>query len=202
MNTNTLSEIDVEMIFKLIKWAEQDEKFLNEFATWGKWNQGLWGAADENFLRNMFGDPEDPEAMKVVRNGECQTAFCMAGQAAVQTGHRLIFNDTTDIHNAESSSYIAAVSAAECVPQEPVGRDEKGRVIYRDVEGESPRYISDVAREALGLEYEEADRFFNGDNGITDLKEYANWFCNRRNLPLLFPDADIYDDGESDDISF
>lgn len=201
MNTSTPPELDVEMIFKLIKWAEQDEKFLDEYVTWGKWDQSLWGAADKRFLERMFGDPEDPEAMKAVRNGECRTAFCMAGQAAVQTGHRLIFNDETDLRDT-SYQWMPAVSAAECVPQEPVGRDEKGRVIYRDIEGESPRYISDVAREALGLEYEEADRFFNGDNGVTDLKEYANWFCNRRNLPLLFPDADIYDDGESDDISF
>lgn len=197
--TDTLPELDVEMIFKLIKWAEQDEKFLADFADWGRWNQGVWGglardqAADILGLEVPFFRLTDQQ-MQELRNGHCQTAYCMAGQTVAQHGYRLIYDGGAETL-LDGTTETVVVTGSSCIKQEQVGtRTVAGREIptYRDVPGARPERISYLAAKLLGLTDDEADMFFSGSNGLDTLRKYANYFCHERNLPLLFPEHAVW----------
>lgn len=172
----SLPELDTLLIFQLIKWAEADEEWskvgqqVEEFAGWGHWVQGSWaGVSDQNGVLTQ----EDRVAQ---RNGECGTSFCMAGQAAWQSGYRMLFDNPT------------RAQASACVQQEITdGVDAKGYQIWRDVPGAPARSIQEVAQERLGLTEDESNVFFEGDNTVRMLKGFANTMCAARALPLLFP---------------
>lgn len=194
--TNTLPELDVEMIFKLIKWAEQDETFLANLSEWGFWNQGVWGAVAQHDAETVLGDAVSahdigPDEEQQLRNGACQTAYCMAGQAVVQNGYRLVYQGADEVNLGDA--WRAALTASECIRQEQAGVSRTGRPLWRDAPGAVPMPISDTAQRLLGLTSDERYRFFDGDNELGQLKEYANGMCHRRGLPLLFPDDAIYD---------
>jgi hypothetical protein len=188
----TTEELNAPLLFQLIQWAERDERD-GEFQGWGHWDQSAWGWV-----------PTDP---KEVRNGACQSAYCMAGQAAHQAGWRLLYDGGDEIIRSVLSDDSkvwqgSAISASECVPQRNTGvKDSKGFDIWEDIPGGEAQPISVVGREALGLESDEAEMFFDGDNTLDTLKEMANLFCQDRGLPLLYPNEPIYVAPDPDDDS-
>lgn len=205
--TTTLPELDVEMIFKLIKWAEQDEKFLQQFRGWGTWNQGIWGGVPQRQAEQILGvDDLDyrtltAEEQQEIRNGACETAYCMAGQTVAQHNYRLIYDGGEEVRwHGES---MEALTATSCIKQEQVGTRTlpNGREVpvMRDMPGAGPEPISYTARTLLGLTDFEQDRFFSGSNGLEDLRELANGMCHRRGLPLLFPNEPVYNFGAGND---
>lgn len=198
-NAVALPELNTEMIFNLVTWAEHDKNVeegverydLSRWAGWGHWNQGSW--ADRDLNRTLDGDGIDELEMKAavdslrttygdwlgVKPNVCGTAFCMAGQAVVQNdGYRLLYD-------------TGGFQADNCVAIEPTGEvDRKGRAVMRDVPNVQPRAIWRVAQEQLGLTYDEQSHMFGGDNTIEYLKGLVNWFAEERHLPPIFPGHD------------
>lgn len=181
--------LNVEAITTLIDWAESDEeRRAQRYSSWGNWRQGLWGlasTASEN-VRNLLRNDSEAAAEEIAdmgRNGVCGTAYCMAGQAVVQAGYALDYQDNVDTWDGN----MLGISAENCVWQEPTDQINRwGRPVMQDVG--DPREISDVAQEILGFTEEEASAFFSGSNSIRVLKEYANSFCESRDLDLPYPE--------------
>ena len=184
-----LPELNVPLLYDLLKWAEGDEELAAKFRHWGAWDQGVWARIDLNEMRDMDLDARDPEAIEVTRrNGVCQTAYCMAGQAVAQSDYRLIMDDG---------------SATDCIKERPTDqKNARGFTIWEDVPNAPQREIWSVAQEILGLTYVEQSQFFQGDNQLGRLRELANLFTDVRGLPLLFPDdriANLYRDEDDED---
>lgn len=195
--TSTITELNTTLIFDLIRWAETDEAIE---ALRGQWYQGAWNRVDLNDLdastrRALMEAINRPEHVKPdTEGGLCQTAYCMAGGAAVMADYRFVYELGEDDHVPN------VVTAERCIKEEPTDqRDPSGRVIWRDVPGESPRDIGAVGQEVLGLTDSEADIFFAAENGLDELKAMVNLFCNDRRLPLMFPDHPIFDPDDLDD---
>lgn len=202
----TAKPLNISMLMDLIHWAEVSERFRIEremtaptdiveegapvelpglTSRWGVWDQNSW--AQLFTRREVRGDT----AARKARNGVCGSAYCMAGQTVNQSGYRLILDS-----DYKSTDF----SASQCIAERPTGRyDNKGGMIYEDVPGAPILSISEAARDILGLNEREADRFFEGDNNIEILKEMVNAFCVRRELPLAYPAADVYDTDRLDD---
>lgn len=172
-----LPELNTDMIYDLIKWAEADQKGENDslFKTWGKWDQGLWANGPKKSKK--------VGAQEIKETNLCGTAFCMAGQAVAQSDYRMI------LESGEGDSW----GATYCVRVEPTGKvTGKGVPLYRDVPGARAERISQVARKVLGLASDEVDFFFEGTNSLYTLKAVANGMCARRGLDVMFPDVDTY----------
>lgn len=86
-----------------------------------------------------------------VRRGpdwDCGTACCLAGTVAVNMlKYKPLWDDRNDRHTATVLS--------------PQGLERK---------------VSDVARSALGLEWDMADSLFDANNNLRDLWEYGHYF--------------------------
>lgn len=159
-----LPKLNLDLLVQIIDWAEQSEQGYVK-PGWGTWYQDEWGMANS----------ADPVTL---RNDLCQTAYCVAGQAAHQGGYRLII--------IEDLMTRPMYSATSCVLTEPTGKlDSKGREIYADVG--RPRSIPAVGAEVLGLCDCEED-LFEGDNDLEDLKAMTNGLAASRGLPLPYPD--------------
>lgn len=145
-----------ELLLNLIKWAEQEETFLATHPEFqGKWNQEVWG-----------------------KKTSCGTAYCIAGQAAVQTGHRLIHPNSSD------------GSAYSCVPQY-IAEQADGKTKWEDLPGVRPRDIATVAAEALGIDCLEADSLFEASNTIGNLKFLVNRMFRDRYLPAPYAESEV-----------
>lgn len=184
-----LPELNVGLLFDLVKWAEGDEALAQRYRNWGTWKQGLWAEIDWNELAVHGIDPEDGGEVEIARrNGVCGSAYCMAGQAVAQSDYRIIMEDG---------------GASNCIKEEWTGEvNEKGWQVWQDVPGARREAISDVAATVLGLTYVEQSQFFNGDNELPRLRELANLFTDARRMPLLFPDepiASLYVEDADDD---
>lgn len=198
--------LNLPAIRLLIAWAEEDIATLGDYRLWGTWDQGHWGHADL---------PLDPPTLAVVRldaydevqeraeafdvmdkavlNGACQTAYCMAGQAVVQAGHKMLYDSVTA---DTGTTRRLSVTADTCVRVEPTGRfDDKGYPMVREVG--APRSISETAAEILGLDSDQEDLFFSGSNDVDQLKAYANHFAREDGQALPYPDHEVW--GEDDD---
>lgn len=175
-------KLNVEMLSNIINWAWADNNRLNAFMEknfpgWGSWDQGHW--AEE------------------VRNGVCQTSFCMAGQTVVQAGFKLDYQfDGWDreIWDDESDQYVPAdenakrtFTASYCYPARKNGLTKEGEQRYRRT-GESTS-ISNAAREILGLTQAEADLFFDGGNSIERVVRLAKTFAAVRGEVLNLVDG-------------
>ena len=182
MTITSLPTLNATLLFDLIRWAEHDDTIDK---SWGTWDQSSWGWVKATALTDG--------QVKEARNGACQTAYCMAGQAAHQAGYRLLYNEgdriTRDIEMFDGHHFDGlSITASECVQQRPTDRrTPRGAVIWEDVPGATEEQISTVGAEVLGLTDEEAERFFEGDNDLPELRAMANRFCDDRGLPLLFP---------------
>lgn len=192
-----LAEFDYRFIYDAIRWAERDESFLSALSEadrnwWGTWRQGDWARAiaPAPIRRALFdatGSLDTGEFATAIRAGECKTAYCMAGQRVNQAGYRMAIEPDSDMGRS-------GVTAYSCIEMEPTGqRDKFNKPIMRDKPGAELRDISTLARELMHITSFESGLFFNGDNRVGILKEYANGMCERRGIPLMFPDFDIYD---------
>jgi hypothetical protein len=158
MTTATLElpALNVDLVSDILIWAAQDAGVLPKpirlFDGWGSWNQSVWAEVDPD---------------KIEQN-VCGTAFCMAGQAAVQTGHRFVYEGDGTAERA----YPAAFK----------GLGEDGRPIYVPV-GE-PESVSTIGRKSLGIADFEADAFFNGDNEFGKIAALALGFARVRGVEL------------------
>lgn len=184
MTITTNTPLNTLLLHNLIEWAEYEENLEanttarlriqpaaeGPWAGWGHWNQGAWAitsatVADET--RQI-----DPELAREVRNGACETAYCMAGQTVVQAGYRLVYND----------DHRGLLRADMCVLTQPNGRfDAKGRPLHDDVPG-TAKSIEGAAQAILGLTDTECEELFNGDNTVDQLKAMADDFLENRGL--------------------
>jgi hypothetical protein len=186
MTVATLPTLNSTLLFDLVRWAEHDAEFDHQI--WGTWDQGAWGWVMADQIEKAY-----------VRNGVCRTAYCMAGQAVHQAGYRLLFDANSqterEIEMADGRDFVGQVATAnDCIKQYDTGRkDSKGFQIWEDVATAEPEPINQVAIDILGLTHEEADVFFEGSNEAYQLREMANWFCQSRGLPLLYPYDDVYE---------
>lgn len=98
-----LPVLNLEGLTKQIEWAEASERFhtsggtiedLSQFQGWGLWDQDSWSAVTA-----------------------CGTAYCQAGQAAVQAGWVMVRGAYT-IHDCEKDGVVR--------PIEQVGREHLG----------------------------------------------------------------------------
>lgn len=157
-----LPALNVELLSDLLVWVAQDDGVLPKvrlFDGWGSWVQEWWGIN------------RDSEYAYTLDKNICGTAFCMAGQAAVQTGHNFIFdNDGT---------------AEECYPVVFKGLDDKGKPKYK--RAGSNISISEAGAKSLGLNSIEAGLLFDGHNTSSKIFYYAHAFATARGVKLNVP---------------
>lgn len=160
--------VNVEMLKKLYDWAvasqENLEKFFEKNPKFKEHNQGDWG--------------------KVIKNGVCQTAFCLAGQTAVLAGYTfLLGHDELDNTYA---GYPAEATSGTMIPKADVHSyglkfvGGSGRTFARppsyavNVPYDQGRHASDIAQEELGLDEVEASRLFAGHNDVDRIRHIIN----------------------------
>lgn len=197
--------LNLPAIRLLIEWAEGDEALAAHFGTW---NQQVWNEIKVSFsaMREAGLDGEDePVTEEFVaeasRNGVCNTAYCMAGQAVVQAGYRLDYTSDKQGSTSPALGAYEVLSADYCERRVLLGYDVNGRPRWEET-GESV-LIANAGARILGLDSDEQGSFFDGDNEINDLKFFVNKMCQRRGLPDEYPevtdsprahDADGWDD--------
>jgi hypothetical protein len=195
VSNNHRPPIAVDLLLDLVAWAEQDDARLAHMQAWGRWNQGTWSNAsiadpevDAGWEDPLISDPdgdqdiedEDAKARQAILRGVCGTSFCMAGQAAHQAGYRMVYANHGSI-----SRGVVRLSAEQCIKTEPTGfTDAKGFPILRDVG--QPVDISEIGAQVLGLDDDEAQELFGGDNTIGEIKGLVNRLCTDRDLPVPF----------------
>ena len=158
-NGTEFPPLDLTFLRNLVVWCQQDEKFINYLVRITE-NAG-WESEHE----------QSSWAHKV-RNGVCRTAYCVAGQAAVQIGKVLQYDD--------EERYDEERTAA---PEEEKSYYDQYLDFYATYteEGEN---IEDVAQNAIGLNFDEAAALFNGDNDLETIETVAMEICARRGLSL------------------
>jgi hypothetical protein len=162
------NDFDLELLGKLVTWAARDEVTLEgfwakHFEGWGSWNQSVWA--------------------REVRNGICQTSYCIAGQAVAQKDFVLL------LQKEEERGSVSEWGATMCAPAIHTGRyDDKGHEILEADESQS-EYIEYKAREILGIDSEESAYLFDGDNDLERVVTLASYFARRRGLTLPVPEA-------------
>lgn len=175
-----LPELNVDLLSDLVTWAWADEKkrtnLLKKFPGWGSWNQDVW--AQEK------------------RNGVCQTAFCIAGQAVMQSGYALdygsaesdseyVYDDTGNyVYENGRAKTIEILSVDACYPAEIVGWEGKDNKIPIYKATGPSQGIETTAGEALGLNEMERDALFDGTNEIEDVIAIATAIAQMRGLEL------------------
>lgn len=169
-------ELNTNLIYDMVCWAEKKEERRQIWEKWGEWRQGVWADWVPGHAVDLTNLPDNLTLGMVQEKNVCGTAFCMAGQAAAQAGYEFI-----GLGNGWTS-------VQQCIKVEPTNEfDERGNRVMEEV-GE-PQNISQVGMVVLGLSPGEANMFFGGDNPIEYLKSLTNGICESRNLPVLFPDA-------------
>lgn len=170
-----LPELNTSLMRDLLIWAAQDEEFFaraDKYLSWGQWDQGIWG--------------------KELRNGVCQSSYCMAGQAVIQTGWTLDYQKDP---YANSYDNLVCFTAESCGPlvhkiDEVTGdrvRDSKGKPVMV-LDRSRVQSIASRAQLVLGLNEMEASWFFDGDNEICDLASMAILFADMRGVDLNLPE--------------
>lgn len=187
-----LPTLNVELLARLMEWAEYEnqvteglivrDRIPEEYRLWGDWDQGVWGFLDTE------GRELTEEEKQDYRNGVCRTAFCMAGQAATQSGYRLIFGPHDNSNRERDGVLHHGFSAQMVIQVQETGRfGPRGFPIMEDVPGANRQDVGAVGRDVLGLNHEESSAFFDGDNNLLTLQRYCNTFYAARNLPPLYP---------------
>lgn len=171
---------NVRLLTNVITWAVQDylaREHMAERITgpkiegWGSWRQTSWAAAYDQQNTDV-----------------CSSAFCIAGQAAVQGGDKVLLLD-----GALLAEYVADRSNFPGLAKTQTLVDSQS---WTPVEDDLTGYesIEDYANEVLGIDSDTP--LFNGDNSIHDVVTYAllaAWDNDGSVLP--YPDyvADLID---------
>lgn len=169
MSTIDLPALNVPLLKSLVTWAAADQAHLDDLAArfkeegWGHWDQERWA--------------------KEVRNGHCQTAYCIAGQAAAQVGYAPVFDAVALPYLSEVENGDVYITGT-CAPRRFAGLGPTGMPVYEPNTDAGTRQISDVGREAIGLSYDEANALFEGSNSLQDILAMALMFARVRNVDL------------------
>lgn len=190
-DTIELPTLNTSLLVELLTWAGRSELPLpGDFEGWPKWEQSTW-------FRSSFDAPI------------CQTAACMAGEAAMHDGDWVIdafvdsFDDTVHDRVVRPGYSVWAVPVTwatgagwhkPCEQEDGPGpchggwRSRKVRDKTRH-----HRTIESVGQEKIGLTDNEAIAFFNGSNTLEDLLHLAGLFAEERGVDLdLHPDLVVY----------
>jgi hypothetical protein len=173
--------LNLTALTTLIDWAEGSEALAARFGTW---DQGQWAQAILNPGVDASDEIDTAKVTEETRNGVCETAYCMAGQTVVQAGYRLIYR-----HYGYDEDGKMQFNTSDCIKQKWTGRRRANGTPIMEDTGEVMA-ISTAAGQILGLDYDENNSFFDGDNDIDDLKHMVNAMCERRGLPEPYPEAD------------
>lgn len=162
---NNLPALNVPLLRDLLTWAKQDKDALDRFLGWGEWEQEVWG--------------------RQITNGVCKSSYCMAGQAAVQAGYGLVYDQNDEVWDQEAQEWRDCVVAWNAAPKRLVGTDDKGNPKY-ELLTELAEPVRRVGQMVLGLTDYEQDLFFEADNCWRDLVNYANEFAANRGLEPVY----------------
>jgi hypothetical protein len=135
--TQELPTLDIQLLRDLVFWAEGDNSKYQEI-----WEQHSWAHK--------------------TKNGVCQTAFCIAGQAVAQANIKLQWDE---------------------VEEEILETGETKHHYYASFT-EHGEFIDEVAAKLIGLTQEEAEELFEGENGIEEVRAVASSICASRGLTL------------------
>lgn len=168
MDTNTYEypALNVTLLRDLLTWAKQDKDTLDRFLGWGEWEQEVWG--------------------RQIVNGVCKSSYCMAGQAAVQAGYGLIYDQNDEVWDEDEQEWRNCKVAWNAAPLRLVGTDAKGRPMYEPLR-EHAMSVREVGQKVLGLTDFEQDEFFEAGNAYHDLVALANQFAANRGLEPIVP---------------
>ena len=111
-----------------------------------RWNQGDWVVANEEVKWDTSREPEP-----------CGTMGCLAGNAVINAGGRLKWEKGMwyDYSTNDYKEYW------------------KTEYVFLPANEEYPEHIETAARDLLGLNSEQADALFSGDNTLDDMWEIS-----------------------------
>ena len=174
--------IKVKRLVRLYTWAVASQRGLDKFFAahpeYATHKQSEWG--------------------EVMKNGECQTAYCLAGQTAVVEGYAFLA-DAGFKSGYTTSSSVVPVSEVKRLGLEFVPGTRKGWVRMKGADEyssipddvwDASRTPSDVAQDALGLDEVQAVTLFRGSNDVHDIKEIIEGFFRDAGLNLRLPDPE------------
>jgi hypothetical protein len=168
-----LPDLNTGLLRQLLVWAAADEEYLTRVMAerygvlpeeWGSWDQGIWA--------------------KEIRNGECKSSYCMAGQAVVQGGYALIFDKTYEMAMPGGQTQH---QAHNCAPRIQTGVHPTTGLPIFGPDMDRRVQINDAATGLLGITDEE-DCLFSGDNSLTTLVSLGSFYARRRGLDLELPE--------------
>jgi hypothetical protein len=169
--------INVELLTKLYDWAVASKKGLDKFfednPQFAKHRQSAWGEA--------------------IKNGTCETAFCLAGQAAVNEGYTFIASKDDWSHYEGSSTFIQGGAMVPTAQVHNLGLHfVKGSgktfahgsraAVDKIFDSGDYRYPASIAEEVMGITESEASRLFNGGNDLEDIESYINRIFERHGV--------------------
>lgn len=137
-----MSELNIKLLRNVVIWAMGEEELISkkyEKLKKFSWYQGDWARKE--------------------RNGVCETAYCIAGAAAVMSGYKINWagweeDDYSMLHSQEK--VLHANTAVYC---------RRGVATFA---------IDDAAIMELGITNSEANRLFDGDNSIETVIRIAD----------------------------
>lgn len=182
---SNLPDLHVDRLTEFMRFAETPPKDKHH-------NQRMWGWAE---APRDFTVADARDLATQVRNGVCQSAFCAAGHGAYEAGNRLVYTAEAMINGRNNETF--GITADMCIQERPKMHkgepvlDDKGRQVWEDVPHAAFYPISTVGAEWYGLSGNEATAFFAYSNSLDQMKSLVNTFCERRDLPLPYPDHDV-----------
>jgi hypothetical protein len=110
--------------------------------------------------------PEHWNQRRWAVESRCGTAFCFAGAALFLTEAQFTFGDA--VNTGTGASYADFVLMSSLPPDVQEGCDSVGSSA---AEEDDRVWISEAARELLGLSYEQANDLFDAYNSLGDLED-------------------------------
>jgi hypothetical protein len=170
--TRTETRINTAKLVDLYVWALKQHR-RKEAGLPSEWNQSAW----------LTRRAESPLTVM----GGCGTACCFAGKTVLDAGYVPVYYDG-DYH-------LGWNGAEDGDDTEYVINVEKFLLGEEDMDTEdAKRSTEDVAREILGLNYDEAWALFTGDNNIEDARRVISVLFEKAGEPL--PEILLAETGE------